>query len=78
MNLASLRMQMGELAAAVELFSRAVTLAPSSYEAYNGLGIAMARRGQNDEAEAAFRKALAIDPALDAARDNLRALGKTP
>ena len=78
LNLASVRMQMGELAAAVELFSRAVTLAPSSYEAYNGLGIAMARRGRNDEAEAAFRKALAIDPGLDAARDNLRALGKTP
>ena len=78
LNLASVRMQMGELEAAVELFSRAVALAPSSYEAYNGLGIAMARQGQNDEAEAAFRKALAIDPALDAARDNLRALGKTP
>jgi len=78
LNLASVRMQMGELAAAVELFSRAVTLAPSSYEAYNALGIAMARQGQTDEAEAAFRKALAIDPGLDAARDNLRALGKTP
>ena len=47
LNLASVRMQMGELAAAVELFSRAVTLAPSSYEAYNGLGIAMARRGRS-------------------------------
>ncbi len=78
LNLASVRMQMGELEAAVELFSRAVALAPSSYEAYNGLGIAMARQGRNDEAEAAFRKALAIDPELDAARDNLRALGKMP
>ena len=78
LNLASVRMQMGELAAAVALFSRAVTLAPGSYEAYNGLGIAMARLGRNDEAEAAFRRALAIDPALDAARDNLRALGKMP
>ena len=71
-------MNTGELRGAEELFRRAVTLAPDSYEAYNGLGIALGRQGRNDEAEAAFRRAFEIDPSLDAARDNLRALGKTP
>ena len=71
-------MNTGELRGAEELFRRAVTLAPDSYEAYNGLGIALGRQGRNDEAEAAFRRAFEIDPSLDAARDNLHALGKTP
>ena len=78
LNLASVLMNTGELRAAEELFRRAVTLAPDSYEAYNGLGIALGRQGRNDEAEVAFRRAFEIDPSLDAARDNLRALGKTP
>ncbi len=34
-------MNTGELRGAEELFRRAVTLAPDSYEAYNGLGIAL-------------------------------------
>lgn len=67
-----------ELAAAEELFRQAISLAPNSYEAYNGLGIALARQGRVGDAETALRKALEIDPRLDAARDNLRALGKTP
>ena len=78
LNLASVRMTTGQLPVAEELFRRAVSLAPDSYEAYNGLGIALARQGRNDEAETAFRKAFEIDPSLEAARDNLRALGKTP
>ena len=69
-------MNTGELRGAEELFRRAVTLAPDSYKAYNGLGIALGRQGRNDEA--AFRRGFEIDPSLDAARDNLRALGKTP
>jgi tetratricopeptide (TPR) repeat protein len=78
LNLASLQMSVGELLEAESLFRKAVSLAPESYEAYNGLGIALARRGLEDEAEAAFRSALELDPSLEAARDNLRALGKTP
>ena len=77
-NLASVRMTAGHLPVAEELFRRAVSLAPNSYEAYNGLGIALARQGRSDEAEAAFRKAWEINPNLEAARDNLQALGKTP
>lgn len=78
LNLASVRMNAGELAAAEELFRRAISLAPDSYEAYNGVGIALARQGLVEEAEIAFRKAMEIDPSLEAARDNLRALGKSP
>ena len=53
-------------------------LAPDSYEAYNGLGIALARQGRVAEAESSFRAAVAIAPQLSAAKDNLRAIGKTP
>jgi Flp pilus assembly protein TadD len=49
-------------------------LAPESYEAYNGLGIALARQGRTAEAAEAFEKAIAIDPGLETARENLRAL----
>jgi tetratricopeptide (TPR) repeat protein len=74
LNLASLRMNAGELPPAEDLFRRALLLAPESYEAYNGLGIALARRGRTAEAAAAFQKAIAIDPGLQTARENLRAL----
>jgi len=77
LNLASLRMNAGELSAAEEIYRRALSLralAPESYEAYNGLGIALARQGRNDEAAEAFEKAIAIDPGLETARENLRAL----
>ena len=76
LNLASIRMSAGELSAAEELFRRAISLAPDSYEAYNGLGIALARQGRVADAAAAFRRAVDINPSLDAARDNLRALEK--
>jgi tetratricopeptide (TPR) repeat protein len=77
-NLGSVEMSAGRLPEAEALFRQAIDLAPDTYEAYNGLGIALARQGHVEEAESAFREALRIDPALDAARDNLRALGKTP
>ncbi len=74
MNLASLRMNAGELPPAEEIYRRAISFAPDSYEAYNGLGIALARQGRTAEAAAAFEKAIAIDPKLETARENLRAL----
>ncbi len=74
LNLASLRLNAGELAPAEEMYRRAISLAPESYEAYNGLGIALARQGRTRDAAAAFEKAIAIDPALETARENLRAL----
>jgi Tfp pilus assembly protein PilF len=74
LNLASLRMNAGELSAAEEIYRRALSLAPESYEACNGLGIALARQGRTAEAAEAFQKAIAIDPGLETARENLRAL----
>ena len=74
LNMASLQMNAGELPDAEDTYHRAVSLAPESYEAYNGLGIALARQGRNQEAAEAFEKAIAIDPALETARENLRAL----
>jgi Flp pilus assembly protein TadD len=70
-------MHAGELQGAEELFRRAIELAPRSYEAYNGLGIALARLGRSEEASKAFGKAIEIDPTLETARDNLRALEET-
>ena len=74
LNLASLRMNAGELVLAEGLYRRAISLAPDSYEAYNGLGIALARQGRTRDAAAAFEKAIAIEPGLPTARENLRAL----
>jgi tetratricopeptide (TPR) repeat protein len=73
-NVASLRLNAGELGLAEQTYRRAIELAPRSYEAYNGLGIALARQGRTAEAREAFGNAVAIDPGLDAARENLRAL----
>ena len=74
LNLASLRTNAGEPKAGEEIYRRALALAPRSYEAYNGLGIALARQGRTREAAEAFEKAIAIDPGLATARENLRAL----
>ncbi len=74
LNLASLRMNAGELFAAEEIYRRALSFASESYEAYNGLGIALARQGRTGEAVEAFEKAIAIDPELETARENLRGL----
>ena len=77
LNLGSLRMNAGELREAEETYRRALSLAalaPESYEAYNGLGIALARQGRTEEAAEAFERAIAIDPRLETARENLRAL----
>jgi tetratricopeptide (TPR) repeat protein len=73
-NVASLRLNAGELGLAEQTYRRAIELAPRSYEAYNGLGIALARQGRTAEAREAFGNAVAIDPGLEAARENLRAL----
>jgi tetratricopeptide (TPR) repeat protein len=61
-------MNAGELSPAEATYRRALSLAPESYEACNGLGIALARQGRNDEAAEAFERAIAIDPDLETAR----------
>ncbi|MFQ5793166.1 MAG: tetratricopeptide repeat protein, partial [Acidobacteriota bacterium] len=75
LNLASVLLNQGELARAESHYRRATQIEPPSYEAYNGLGIVLARMGRKDEAARAFQRAISIDPSLEAARENLRALG---
>ena len=50
---------------------------PARAEAYNGLGYVLARQDRTDEAIAALRKAIALNPQFTAAHQNLaEALGK--
>lgn len=61
----------GALEESIELFQRAVELAPQSADARNNLGLALWRAGRKDEALACYRKALAIEPRHTLARTNL-------
>lgn len=49
---------------AVALLKRAVAADPKASTAYLHLGRALAKKGRDDEAEDAFRRAVAIDPEL--------------
>jgi Tfp pilus assembly protein PilF len=49
---------------AVALLKRAVAADPKASTAYLRLGRALAKKGRDDEAEDAFRRAVAIDPEL--------------
>jgi tetratricopeptide (TPR) repeat protein len=52
-------------------------LAPAvAARAWNDLGVIEAQRGRLDEARAAFRAAVRLDPTLRAAQDNLKAAGE--
>ena len=50
---------------------RALKLQPRNFEAYSNLGSILRRRGDLDGAEAAFRKALSINPDYERAHSNL-------
>jgi Flp pilus assembly protein TadD len=69
-------------AAAVEEFRAAVRINPQDANAEANLGAALAELGNWKEARAHLEKALAIDPTLANARDNLeqvkRALPNDP
>jgi Flp pilus assembly protein TadD len=60
-----------DFAAAVEEFRAAVRLNPQDANAEANLGAALAELGNWKEARAHLEKALAIDPTLANARDNL-------
>jgi hypothetical protein len=60
---------------AVEELSRAVALNPGNALAFNNRGVALAALGQSPAAEADFRHALALDPKLAEASENLKRLG---
>jgi tetratricopeptide (TPR) repeat protein len=53
-------------------FRRAVELAPNYFEGWLGLGIALHTMERLDDAEAAFRKALEVDPDSQVAMEQLR------
>jgi tetratricopeptide (TPR) repeat protein len=64
-----------QLERAITDFKKAIELNPESALAYCHLGWAYQSVGNEPEAIASFRKALAFDPSLEAARDNLKLLG---
>jgi tetratricopeptide (TPR) repeat protein len=57
----------------VALWSATVLESPRSARAYNNLGYAL-QEGRRDEARRAYERAVALDPAYDKARINLRLL----
>jgi Flp pilus assembly protein TadD len=61
----------GDLARAVEDLERAAALVPRASEVQNHLGLAYAAAGREDEALAAFERAVALDCGNRAARENL-------
>jgi serine/threonine-protein kinase len=60
-----------QLVEAVRFLTAAVALRPRSPGCLNNLGIALADRGEVDEAMACFRKAIALDPSYAGAHNNL-------
>jgi len=61
----------GALEESIELFRRAVEVAPRSADARNNLGLALWRAGRKDGALASYRQALEIEPRHALARTNL-------
>jgi Flp pilus assembly protein TadD len=65
---------MGRLPEALREQRAAVALAPQSASDFNDLGVMEAEAGNAAEARKAFTRALALDPALEAADANLKKL----
>ena len=63
---------------AIADLNKALEINPKSALAYCNLGWTYEAMGDEREAIAHYRKALEIDPSLEAARDNLKLLGATP
>jgi protein O-GlcNAc transferase len=63
--------QVGQHGAAIELLSRSLTIQPKTKVPLNNLGEALRATGQIERSLAAFRAALAIDPAYVKAHSNL-------
>jgi tetratricopeptide (TPR) repeat protein len=73
--LAMLLIEEGRLGEADSLVERSLATRPEYAELRYVRGLVHERRGQRDEAIAAFREALAISPGAAPARERLRALG---
>ncbi len=69
--LGTVTIERGDPQGSIRYFEDAVTLAPDAARLHNNLGIAFKRAGRLDAAEAAYRRALAIDAAYAQAYNNL-------
>jgi tetratricopeptide (TPR) repeat protein len=68
----------GNLPAALAVFQVNAALFPASGNVYDSLGEALERSGRREEAIAAYRRALSLNPNLGSSRDALRRLGTSP
>jgi Flp pilus assembly protein TadD len=59
---------------ALDDLRRALSLDPKHYRAINDLGLVLERLGAKKEALEAYRRALAVNPFLDDAREGVEAL----
>lgn len=59
---------------AISHLNRAISLEPRHYLAYNALGLALAMKGELQEALKAYTRCLEINPAFSEARNNLGSL----
>jgi tetratricopeptide (TPR) repeat protein len=77
-NRGSAHYENGEFDYAIADLNKALELNPKSALAYCNLGWTYEAMNDERKAIAHYRKALDIDPSLEAARDNLKLLGATP
>ena len=67
-------LERGEITRAFEALERAARLVPQASEVQNHLGLAYRAAGQPERARVAFERALGLDCANAAARENLSAM----
>lgn len=72
--LGALYAERGELERALGMFSKVTATAPDAAYLHNNLGYALLLLGRHDEAEAAIRRALTLEPGFERAWDNLARL----
>jgi Flp pilus assembly protein TadD len=71
-NLAWLLVEKGKPEEGAEHARRAIALRPNFAAAWDTLGVALARAGSRDEAQAAFERALSLNPELEAPRKHMQ------
>lgn len=71
-------MQRQEWPRAEQALRRLIEVEPLSVEAWNNLGVLLARTERPREARAAWERALTLDPSSDAVRQNLERLRRRP
>lgn len=73
-NLGLFYLNNNEIDRAIIHLNKAISLEPRHYLAYNALGLALAMKGQLQEALKAYTRCLEINPAFSEARNNLGSL----